>query len=121
LFRSDAGYCVIQTGYGQLIEEEKPDVADMPKEAIHPTTYIEEGDFLPQDVKDRRWHPIGAVAVGLIYGMAEGMQYQLQSVTIAPQLVQCLPYLATLIVLLFTRSGRGEPKVAGKHYYMKGQ
>jgi len=68
-----------------------------------------------------RWHPIGAVAVGLIYGMAEGMQYRLQSVTIAPQLVQCLPYLATLIVLLFARSGRGGPKAAGKHYYMKGQ
>jgi len=41
---------VIRIGYGQLIEEAKPDVADMPKEAIHPTT-LEEGDFLPQDVK----------------------------------------------------------------------
>jgi len=43
LFLSDAGYCVIQTGYDQLIEEAKPDVADMPKEAIHPATYRRRG------------------------------------------------------------------------------
>jgi len=39
---------VIQTGYGQLIEEAKPDVADMPKEAIHPTTYRRRGFLASQ-------------------------------------------------------------------------
>lgn len=67
-----------------------------------------------------RWHPIGVVSVGLIYGMAEGMQYRLQSMAMASQLVQCIPYVATLIVLLVARSGKGGPKASGKHYYMKG-
>jgi len=66
-----------------------------------------------------RWHPAGVVLVGLIYGIVEGMQYRIQSVNIAPQLVQCLPYVATLIVLLFARSGKGGPKAVGKHYYMR--
>lgn len=68
-----------------------------------------------------RWHPIGVVAVGLIYGIAEGLQYRIQSIHIAPQLVQCLPYIATLIVLLFAKSGKGGPKAAGKHYYMRAE
>lgn len=67
-----------------------------------------------------RWHPIGVVLIGLIYGIAESLQYRLQSVTIAPQLVQCLPYLVTLLVLLLSKGGNVGPKSAGKHYYRKG-
>ena len=45
------------------------------------------------------WHPVGAYLGSLLFGLAQSMQYRLQSGSIPPQLVQMLPYVMTLVVL----------------------
>lgn len=68
------------------------------------------------------WHPVGALLGSLLFGFAQSLQYRLQSGSIAPQLIQMLPYVATIIVLMFARgSKRRAPAAEGKHYYAKGE
>ena len=51
-----------------------------------------------------------------------GLQAVLQAGSIPPQLVQMLPYVATIVVLIFARgSSRRAPAAEGKHYYAKGE
>ena len=66
------------------------------------------------------WHPIGVAACGLIYGVAQSLQLRLQGVSIPPQLVQMLPYVVTILVLLFARNKSKAPAMEGVHYYQKG-
>ena len=67
------------------------------------------------------WHPVGAWLGSLLFGLAQSLQYRLQTGSIPPQLVQMLPYVATLVVLIFARgSNRRAPASEGKHYYAKG-
>lgn len=54
-------------------------------------------------------------------GFAESMQFRLQAVSIPPQLVQMLPYVFTILVLLFARRKSMAPAASGKHYYQKGE
>ena len=50
------------------------------------------------------------------------MQYRLQSGSIPPQLVQMLPYVMTLVVLVFARGSKHRaPAAEGRHYYAKGE
>ena len=67
------------------------------------------------------WHPVGVAACGLIYGVAQSLQLRLQGVSIPPQLVQMLPYVITIVVLLFARSKSKAPAMEGVHYYQKGE
>ncbi len=67
------------------------------------------------------WHPIGVAACGLIYGVAQSLQLRLQGVSIPPQLVQMLPYVVTILVLLFARNKSKAPAMEGVHYYQKGE
>lgn len=67
------------------------------------------------------WHPVGVAACGLIYGLAQSLQLRLQGVSIPPQLVQMLPYVVTIVVLLFARSKSKAPAMEGVHYYQKGE
>lgn len=67
------------------------------------------------------WHPVGVAACGLIYGVAQSLQLRLQGVSIPPQLVQMLPYVITILVLLFARSKSKAPAMEGVHYYQKGE
>ncbi len=68
------------------------------------------------------WHPVGAMLGSLLFGLAQSLQYRLQSGSVPPQLVQMLPYVATLLVLFFAsgKKSRG-PAASGVHYYDKGE
>lgn len=67
------------------------------------------------------WHPVGVAVCGLVYGLAQSLQFRLQTVNIPPQLVQMLPYVVTILVLIFARSKRKAPAMEGVHYYQKGE
>lgn len=68
------------------------------------------------------WQPAGVAAAGLVYGVAQSLQFRLQSVNIPAQLVQMLPYVVTIIVLFFARSTKSKaPAMEGVHYYQKGE
>lgn len=67
------------------------------------------------------WKPTWVALAGLVYGFAESMQFRLQAVSIPPQLVQMLPYVFTILVLLFARRKSMAPAASGKHYYQKGE
>lgn len=67
------------------------------------------------------WKPTWVALAGLVYGFAESMQFRLQAVNIPPQLVQMLPYVFTILVLLFARRKSMAPAASGKHYYQKGE
>lgn len=67
------------------------------------------------------WKPVWVAMGGLVYGFAQSLQFRLQSVNIPPQLVQMLPYVLTLIVLLFARKKSSAPATEGKHYYQRGE
>lgn len=65
------------------------------------------------------WKPLWVALGGLVYGFAQSLQFRLQGVNIPPQLVQMLPYILTLVVLLFARKKSSAPAASGKHYYQK--
>ncbi len=67
------------------------------------------------------WHPVGVAVSGLVYGVAQSLQFRVQSVEIPPQLVQMLPYVVTIAVLFFARSKNKAPAMEGVHYYQKGE
>ncbi len=67
------------------------------------------------------WHPVKVAACGLIYGLAQSLQFRLQTVEIPPQLVQMLPYVITILVLIFARNRSKAPAMEGVHYYQKGE
>ncbi len=67
------------------------------------------------------WHPVGVAVSGLVYGLAQSLQFRLQTVSIPPQLVQMLPYVVTILVLIFARSRGKAPAMEGVHYYEKGE
>ena len=67
------------------------------------------------------WHPIGVTVCGLVYGIAQSLQFRLQSVSIPPQFVQMLPYVVTIGVLMVARKKGRAPAMEGVHYYAKGE
>ncbi len=67
------------------------------------------------------WHPVGVAVSGLVYGVAQSLQFRLQSIEIPSQLVQMLPYVITIVVLFFVRSKNKAPAMEGVHYYQKGE
>ena len=67
------------------------------------------------------WHPVWVVVCGLVYGVAQSLQFRIQSVEIPAQLVQMLPYVVTIVVLFFARSKNKAPMMEGVHYYQKGE
>ena len=67
------------------------------------------------------WHPVGVALSGLVYGVAQSLQFRLQSIEIPSQLVQMLPYVVTILVLFFVRSKNKAPAMEGVHYYQRGE
>lgn len=57
-------------------------------------------------------HPLGAVASSLVFAIAETLSYTLQITSIPPELVQMVPYLATILglVLYAAKKDSGEGK-----------
>jgi simple sugar transport system permease protein len=66
-----------------------------------------------------RWNPIGALAAALLFGMASALQFQFQASTdkFPYQFFLALPYLLTLLALLFrSRLQTAPPAALGEPY-----
>jgi ABC-type uncharacterized transport system permease subunit len=65
-----------------------------------------------------RWHPVGAVAAALFFGLCEALQLRLQfsNPTIPYQIFLILPYAASLIVLVWFFGRSRQPAAAGQVY-----
>jgi len=62
------------------------------------------------------WNPLGAYAGSLLFGIAQGLQIRLQLFEIPVQFVEMLPYVVTLLALVFFRKSGRAPLAAGKHF-----
>ncbi len=62
------------------------------------------------------WSPIGALGGSLLFGIAQATQFRLQAIA-PPQLIQMLPYVLTIVVLLFAKNRRRGPACAGKVFH----
>jgi len=62
------------------------------------------------------WNPFGVFGASLLFGFAQALQIRLQVVNIPVQFVEMLPYLVTILVLIFYRSRSRGPIAAGKHF-----
>jgi len=70
-----------------------------------------------------RWSPIGAFFVSLLFGMFYALQLMLQaraSIVVPYQLLQALPYIMTIMVLIFVRGKRAAPAKLGQPYEARG-
>jgi simple sugar transport system permease protein len=65
-----------------------------------------------------KWHPLGAAAACLLFGLAEALEINLQSLRIPTQFVQMIPYVLTLVVLAGF-IGRAVPPAADGIPYRK--
>ncbi len=65
------------------------------------------------------WHPLGAMAGGLVFGFAQSIQIKLQGDGFPVQIVQMLPYVLTIVVLLIVKNRSRGPLAAGKHFYRR--
>lgn len=67
-----------------------------------------------------KWHPLGAVGACLLFGIAETLEINLQSLRVPTQFVQMIPYVVTLVVLAGF-IGRATPPAADGIPYRKEQ
>lgn len=65
-----------------------------------------------------RRHPIGVFLAALLFGAADAFQFRLQAIGIQlpSQYLTMLPYVVTLVVLLFSAKGSSDPESLGKPY-----
>jgi simple sugar transport system permease protein len=66
-----------------------------------------------------RWTPLGSLWAGLFFGAAFALQLRLQAgggVGVAYQFLQILPYVATVVALVFFRGQVAQPKALGVPY-----
>jgi simple sugar transport system permease protein len=66
-----------------------------------------------------RWSPVGAFFVSLLFGMFYALQLQLQAepdIHIPYQVLQAMPYLATIFALLLVRNRTDTPATLGTPY-----
>jgi simple sugar transport system permease protein len=65
-----------------------------------------------------RWNPVGAMLACLLFGFCEALQLRLQFATpeVPYQLFSMLPYLASILALVFFVTTRA-PAASGKKYY----
>lgn len=68
-----------------------------------------------------RWNPLWAIIGALVFGGAESLQLQLQArgAAVSPFLMSMIPYLLTLLVLLFWGLNRrsAAPAALGRNYF----
>ncbi len=67
-----------------------------------------------------RWHPVGALAAGLVFGFAEALQQKLGilQTTIPSEFLSMLPFLATILVVAGL-VGKARPPAADGQPYVK--
>ncbi len=63
-----------------------------------------------------KWHPLGAVAACLLFGVAETAQIRLQGSGAPTQFLQMLPFILTILVLVFWVGKSVAPAKVGKPY-----
>ncbi len=65
-----------------------------------------------------RWHPVGAVAAALFFGLCEALQLRLQfsNPNVPYQIFLILPYAASLLVLVWFFGRSRQPAAAGQVY-----
>jgi simple sugar transport system permease protein len=65
-----------------------------------------------------RWNPLGAAGAALLFGLGDALQVTLQTqgwaATIPPDMLTLLPYLVTLLALIFFRGG-SSPAALGEN------
>ena len=64
-----------------------------------------------------RWNPILLLFTSLFFGFMQALQIQLQGFGIPVQFIQMIPYLLTIITLIFSSKGFQGPAFDGKHFY----
>ncbi len=62
------------------------------------------------------WNPIGILGGGLVFGIAQSVQFRLQSDSLPVQLIQMLPYVLTIVVLVLVKNRSRGPSAAGKSF-----
>lgn len=70
------------------------------------------------------WKPVGVVAGSMIFGAAQSLQIRLQDAQVAPQIVQMLPYIITIVTLLvmkLLKKKNQAPAAEGTHYFREGK
>ena len=65
-----------------------------------------------------RWHPVGAMGAALLFGIANAVQFQFQAIgtSIPYQLFLMLPYVLTLLVLIFFAGHARYPAAMAQAY-----
>ena len=60
------------------------------------------------------WQPIGSLGAGMVFAIAQAARFYLTDLEIPSQIVQMLPYVITLLVLLFVGKRVKGPEALGK-------
>ena len=60
------------------------------------------------------WNPIGSLGAGMVFAVAQAARFYLTDFEIPSQIVQMLPYVVTLLILLFVGKRVKGPEALGK-------
>lgn len=60
------------------------------------------------------WQPVGSLLAGMVFAVAQAARFYLTDLAIPSQIVQMLPYLITLLILLFVGKRVKGPEALGK-------
>lgn len=60
------------------------------------------------------WQPIGSLGAGMVFAVAQAARFYLTEFEIPSQIVQMLPYVITLLILLFVGKRVKGPEALGK-------
>lgn len=60
------------------------------------------------------WQPLGSLGAGMIFAVAQAARFYLTELSIPSQIVQMLPYIVTLLILLFVGKRVKGPEALGK-------
>ena len=60
------------------------------------------------------WQPLGSLGAGMVFAVAQAARFYLTELSIPSQIVQMLPYVVTLVILLFVGKKVKGPEAAGK-------
>ena len=60
------------------------------------------------------WQPIGSLLAGMVFAVAQAARFYLTDLAIPSQIVQMLPYIITLLILLFVGKRVKGPEALGK-------
>lgn len=60
------------------------------------------------------WQPLGSLGAGMVFAVAQAARFYLTEFSIPSQIVQMLPYIVTLVILLFVGKRVKGPEALGK-------